>query len=1033
MLAQRICCALILVLLSTHLHSQESDSVRYDTALEEISKLVNRRQFEVAYHKIDSLIDLFDKDKYFEFYLQAIATKTSSFIRTRRFEEAEAFIKEAEEQMASRLTRPNPYFGWMAMLKGEIHYYKQEFDKAIPVFEKALTEYAPLETDRSYRDQGRVNTILGAIYGRMSYWDLASKHNTQALAAYTKGGAGNRRLFSIQNNTGSIYLKLGKYDKAREAYENAIELLNDEPVDQLGLLTYPYSNLALLYNSLRKYNLALEYQLQAFRIGEKYDGHDPERAQTRHSLLATAYINAGKDSLAAYHLKQARSYLDKLPEKIYSEEGRLASRWAFLYEKTGEYAKSVDFYKSAIQHYERAYGPDDYNQADQRISLANIYFAMKDYALAKEETRVVIDLYTALVGSKHQSLSKAYLLMSDIFTEQKELDSALVYVNKSLLATEGYDTEKEANFESVLDRTQLLFTLMFKASIHKKLFERQVDMQNFNKALLYYSYCDLLVDDLQSNSVYEDNFVLLEDLEQVYGEAVSLLYDQYSQTGESEFFEKAFYYSDRGKNVLLRQQLNQSDQKKYGSIPQDLIDLEQSLKEDISYLQSTLYEMGLPQADTTGLSFFNNDLFEKKRALDSLREEFQENFPGYFSTRYGLNNLSVETLRAALSSRSQLIQYVVADEAIYAISVSPTASDFVRIERGKEFDQKLNDYLGLLHNPLSKMSALTGQGKELSELLLDPFKKLENHLVIVPDGILNLLPFETLPISDSESTKFLIEKHHVSYATASSLMTDSKKRELSRNIELMAFASSFSGAKRSGSDELREGLDPLAYTVDEVKSLMQIYNGESYIETAATERNFREHAAGKDVIHIASHGLVDYEKPLFSRLMLEKDPEDSVYDGNLFVHELYNMSLDAHMAVLSACNTASGQLMNGEGLLNLGRGFFYAGVPSVVVSHWQVNDQSTNTLMKSFYQHLSEGQRKSEALRSAKLEFIHSTRSDTKHPFYWGAFVTMGDDSPIVRKGLSSTTILIGLVILLALLAIGFSKKRSGASEKSGL
>ena len=154
--------------------------------------------------------------------------------------------------------------------------------------------------------------------------------------------------------------------------------------------------------------------------------------------------------------------------------------------------------------------------------------------------------------------------------------------------------------------------------------------------------------------------------------------------------------------------------------------------------------------------------------------------------------------------------------------------------------------------------------------------------------------------------------------------------------------------------------------------------------------------AGKyNISHIASTGLGDDENPMYSKIAFTLDHRDTINDGYLHTFELYNMQLSADMAVLSACNTGYGKVLKGEGVLNLARGFFYAGCKAVVMSLWVANDKSTATLMDNFYKHLADGQPKNRALQNAKLDYIKSNEGLKAHPYYWSQFVISGNTNPI--------------------------------------
>lgn len=146
---------------------------------------------------------------------------------------------------------------------------------------------------------------------------------------------------------------------------------------------------------------------------------------------------------------------------------------------------------------------------------------------------------------------------------------------------------------------------------------------------------------------------------------------------------------------------------------------------------------------------------------------------------------------------------------------------------------------------------------------------------------------------------------------------------------------------------LRGSLIKLQWAENEVSGISDIIAGNTYYNKNATEETFKKQAPKAGIIHLATHAIVDDENPMYSKLALAPDTTTQE-DGFLNTYELYNMQLDANMVVLSACNTGYGKLIRGEGIMSLARGFIYAGCPSIVMSLWPVDDQSTSTIMKDF-------------------------------------------------------------------------------------
>jgi CHAT domain-containing protein len=169
------------------------------------------------------------------------------------------------------------------------------------------------------------------------------------------------------------------------------------------------------------------------------------------------------------------------------------------------------------------------------------------------------------------------------------------------------------------------------------------------------------------------------------------------------------------------------------------------------------------------------------------------------------------------------------------------------------------------------------------------------------------------------------------------------------------------------------------------------------LKNEATEANFKKYASDYGILHFAMHAIINDEDPLASKLIFTLNG-DSLEDGFLNTYEIYNLNLNADLAVLSACKTGVGKLSKGEGIMSLARGFLYAGVPGIVMTLWEVEDISSAIIMTDFYRNLKDGMAKDNALRESKLKYLNSADQLQSHPYFWAAFVQIGDNSPVYTK-----------------------------------
>jgi CHAT domain-containing protein len=281
------------------------------------------------------------------------------------------------------------------------------------------------------------------------------------------------------------------------------------------------------------------------------------------------------------------------------------------------------------------------------------------------------------------------------------------------------------------------------------------------------------------------------------------------------------------------------------------------------------------------------------------------------------------------------------------------------------------------------------------------------RLIIIPDEELSLFPFETLIRKDStgaevpeatgtnsSSLHYLIRDFEIAYH----LSAEAWYRDTA-NTGLLQTSYRFAGfAPVFGNTPGKPGsLNPLPFALKEVAGIAGLFgqvpgHQPVFLDTSATERNFRSYAPGNTHIHIATHSLISEGNPMNSALVfsISDSPagQQDKNDGLLHLDEVGNLQLDASLVVLSACATGEGKVTHTEGVLALTRGFYLAGAANVVYSLWNIPDHLTGDFMLSFYRSYFSGKSYSAALREVKLKMI--SRPETSLPYMWAGIVMLG-------------------------------------------
>jgi CHAT domain-containing protein len=432
-----------------------------------------------------------------------------------------------------------------------------------------------------------------------------------------------------------------------------------------------------------------------------------------------------------------------------------------------------------------------------------------------------------------------------------------------------------------------------------------------------------------------------------------------------------------------------------------------ALEESVSDLQLRLMRSENAQERTALL----DQLVEHERRLELTRTDRTESKTGWFQKPAPL-----DAIQSSLRGDEVVVEYVLAEPHSYCVWISKKRAGVKTLTAGRrQIEEWARKYLDETRAKRDDINL----AQQLYSVLLGalPQEATSDRLIVVPDGILNLIPFDIL----RDSTRaLLLETRTVSYAPASTVL--SVLRNTKRLVEpshaflgigdvayqnqgrVSAKLEKPNTVKqrllRGLSDTFGASLNDLPQTREEVIDASKIVgrNGIVLVGSDATETAFKaEPLQDFKIIHLAAHGFADTQFPERSGLVLGVD-SNSHDDGLLQVREILRLRFNADLVVLSACNTGVGKLQGEEGVTNLVEAFLVSGAKAVVASLWSADDTYTFDLMERFYTHIAEGQDKAAALRQAKLDLLAKFGRQVP-PYYWGAFVLTGDGGSPIRLG----------------------------------
>jgi CHAT domain-containing protein len=490
---------------------------------------------------------------------------------------------------------------------------------------------------------------------------------------------------------------------------------------------------------------------------------------------------------------------------------------------------------------------------------------------------------------------------------------------------------------------------------------------------------------------------------------------------------EAFHYAEMAKGRMLLDVLRHGRSDISKTMTAEERDHEKQLNATITALSSQQRkEISLRQPDKSRLAFIDTQLQKARLEYEAYETRIYAAHPDLTAGRGGSEPLFLNEAGALINdSQTALLEYVVTQNRTYLfVLTKPNSTDPVRLKvysiavSARDLATRVADFRQRL---AGNSADFKEPARSLYDLLLQPAQtELEGKtaICIVPSEGLWELPFQALL---SRSNKYVLEDYALSYAPSLSVLREMKNKALAQRVtrlkagsdglltkvsataspslpRLLAIGNpSLSGQSvaRLRSTRRELSFDSLPQAEQEVKTIGEIYGAEEstiLIGNAAREETFKATASKYPVLHFAAHGVLDDMNPLYSRLLLATESDSE--DGFLEAREIMKLDLHADLAVLSACQTARGQVGSGEGLIGMSWALFIAGTSTTVASQWKVDSASTARLMIDFHRNLQSEKAPlrtgtAEALRKAAIKLMADPKY--RHPFFWSGFVVVGN------------------------------------------
>ena len=854
-------------------------------------------------------------------------------LRQRHLDEAREYYQKALD-VSQKLRKTEREVEALLRL-GALSLWEDRYSAASEYYERALN--AALSTEDSL-DEGYCLKGLGDVYARQALASKALKTYKEALNHFELSEKKEKMLVigyrsSLLASIGKIHADLGRYLKALDFNQDGLSLLKTHAEAErryAKLRGDILQHSGSIHSRLGDYNTALEDLEQAQVIFSELN----DSANMSETLTGIGGIHEewGRDDIGNY-LKALDMYREALDIRKQNALGN-SRQTATLLNNIGKVLDRLGRDTQVRQYHEQAL-----NSYEEALAL------YREIQVQGLESKTL------------NNLGEAYLHLSAY--EKRKL-----YLEKSLM----HFSDAEQIQRRLKDRRRRWITL----DNIGRIYEIRGD---FTEALEFYKESieemESIIDDA---GVAELKISLGDQIAELYQRTILLLLHM----GEAR---QAFEFSERARARAFLDLLGNERHKKLKNVPAHLLDQREALQSQLSELEFRLREIR-KKPDNPGnqeqLSILKQELTENQHEYESLltKIKIQDAESVTLLRVQTLQLQEIQVLLASRAPRTTLLSYVVTPEKSIAFILSKDRFEAVE--------------LAVKQRDLEKLIKAFRQDRHLGEPQPEMLKKLHARLVaplekylgtpvigVIPHDVLHYLPFAAL----TDGEHFLGEEYTLFRLPAASVLKHLHAKTGAARKSLLAMA-----------NPQEFGLSELPGAGNEVHSIGTFYG--RYYRTAeyvsddegfeAVESLLKEQAGEHQLLHVASHGELNPENPLHSRLILSADEQD---DGRLHVHEVYDLELEqTELVVLSACDTQLGKRSKGDDIVGLTRAFLYAGAPSVIASLWQVDDRATLDFMKTFYLQLASRRGPADALRATR----RIMRRDYPHPYFWAGFVLTG-------------------------------------------
>lgn len=885
------------------------------------------------------------------------------------------------------------------------------YDKALSYFNESL------RMNREKNNQNAIAGILnltGNVYSNLGQYDKLLPYYQEALAINRKLNDPKETAITLRN-LGDAYCALIEHDKALAYYNEALDMQRKQKSRDDIAITL--TNMGAYYQDINQYEKALSYYQEALNIGRELD--NPAMTATNLSNAGNTYASLGRSDMALSYYQQALNIEKQLNRP--KQRAIVLNNIGMEYFRLGQYEQSLHNLNEALEIERKLNNP--HNIAARLNNIGAVYLSQKRYREAEE-----VFLERKDMGKKITKTRLIHAGLADVYIATKRYNEAAALLEElppvwrdSRNRRMEYHTQYGRALKGKGSFRPSALELLKAVSIVEEVRSAVSERSGFFAGGGYISRL----------APHRELAAVLADMA-IRGEKADDAFRAYGK----DLASSGFYFSEMTKARTLLETMAGSA-RKYDApeIPAEIKNRETAVLKELASIKDN-WEGAFAKGETVFKRLSGRkDQLDKE--LDSLVSTLKKDFPQYAAVHYPS---PIHAEEIPLKDNEVLIEFGTSSDAAFVFVLRKGGlqrTHKINIS-GDELSGKVKKFIGPFSTGKDTGFSVNAAQELYSMLLADALKDVKEteRLIIVPDGILGLLPFEALVIKEGRDYKdslYVGDKWTITYAQSATALA------LTRLLKPSGAAKPFFAlgnpvydksdprylAYKQGetqpvavkdlkqyayrgitvlpkSDMTGEAIawedvvyPPLPETEDEIKAIAKIFGikpeqPDVLLNISATETNLRNTKLNDyRYLHFATHAdlpgkVQGIKEPFIILGQVENKGRD---DGFLTLSEVLELKLNADMVVLSACSTGSGRMMEGEGVANFARAFQHAGAKSVVVSLWEVASEPAVEYMKAFYTNLKEGKSRAEALKLAR----NGMKAKYPNPFYWAVFILHGE------------------------------------------